>query len=131
MKNINEPNLLIIIAISWFIYSLSIISMSSCNLFMKESKGNEWNLYYTNVEGETGEEYDVFHDGPVSITEAKEIINDCQNKAQSFRKKYGTVFNYENSQLKYSFLIDLLILLLPLIFLYHLYMRWSNKFLDN
>jgi len=97
--------------------------MSSCSLFMKESEDNEWNLYYTNVDGETGEEYDVFHDGPMSITEAKEIINDCQNKAQHFRKKYGTVFNYENSNSRYSSLIDLVILLLPLIFLYYLYKR--------
>ena len=97
--------------------------MSSCSLFMKESEDNEWNLYYTNVDDETGEEYDVFHDGPMSITEAKEIINDCQNKAQSFRKKYGTVFNYENSKSRYSPLIDIVILLLPLIFLYYLYKR--------
>ena len=67
-------NLLLVIAIFWFIYCLSIISMSSCSLFMKESEDNEWNLYYTNVDDETGEEYDVFHDGPMSITEAKEII---------------------------------------------------------
>ena len=59
----------------------------------------------------------------VGLIEPKEIINDCQNKAQSFRKKYGTVFNYENSKSRYSPLIDIVILLLPLIFLYYLYKR--------
>jgi len=122
VKNLNF-NLLLTIAISWFIYSFIIISKSSCGLIMKESEGDEWNLYYTNVEGETGEEYDVFHEGPMAITEAKEIINDCRNQSQSFRKKYGTVFNYKNSQLRYSSLIDIAISVLPLIFLYYLYRR--------
>lgn len=122
MENL-KFNLLILIAASWFIYCLIILSSSSCSLFMKESEGEGWNLYYTNVDGDTGEEYDVFHDGPMSINEAKEIIHDCQNKAQSFKKKYGTVFNYENSQSRYSSLIDIVILLVPLIFFYYLYMR--------
>ena len=91
---------------------------------MKESEGGDkWNLYYANQDPETGEKYDVLHEGPMAITEAKEIINDCRNQAQSFRKNYGTVFNYKNSQSRYSSLIDIVILVLPLIFLYYLYRR--------
>ena len=110
-------------------YGMIILSLSSCGLYIKEAGNGLWDIYYTITDGETGYEYEKFYDGPMEISEAEEIISDCVDRSQSFKKKYGTIFNLNKLKTDYSFLIDMFILFSPLLLLYYVYKKGgdSNK----
>ena len=89
---------------------------------MKETDKGQWTIYYTLQDDETSAEYDNYYDGPMSLDEAKSIINDCNVDNDKFKKIYGTVYNYSlfpfleprTNQL----ISAILIMLLPLYILY-------------
>ena len=121
-------DILFFIGMAWLFYVVIISSLGSCGLFTKEAEGDLWNLYYTQSSAdETNETYDVFHSGPFEIGEAEEIIWDCISKGQTFRKKYGTIFNFNTLKSEYSILIDLCISISPLLILYYIYTKNKTR----
>ena len=108
-------------SIAWFFYSLIILSIGSCGLFMEENKEGEWTIFYTLQDAETGVEYDNYYDGPMSKDEANIIINNCISESNTKRKKYGTVYNLRTENSSLNSLIILIIFILPYLFFYLFY----------
>ncbi len=108
-------------SIAWFFYSVIILSIGSCGLFMEENKEGEWTISYTLQDAETGVEYDNYYDGPMSKDEANIIINNCISESNTKRKKYGTVYNLRTENSSLNSLIILIIFILPYLFFYLFY----------
>ena len=108
-------------SIAWFFYSLIILSIGSCGLFMEENKEGEWTIFYTLQDAETGVEYDNYYDGPMSKDEANIIINNCISESNTKRKKYGTVYNLRTENSSINSLIILIIFILQYLFFYLFY----------
>jgi hypothetical protein len=108
-------------SIAWFFYSVIILSIGSCGLFMEENNEGEWTISYTLQDAETGVEYDNYYDGPMSKDEANIIINNCISESNTKRKKYGTVYNLRTENSSLNSLIILIIFILPYLFFYLFY----------
>ena len=111
-----------IFSIAWLFYSVIILSIGSCGLFMEENKEGEWTIFYTVVhDDETGAEHDEYYDGPMSLEDANIIIDNCISESNTRLKKYGTVYNLRSE----NYLLDLFFLffvfILPYLFFYLFY----------
>ena len=109
-------------SIAWFFYSVIILSIGSCGLFMEENKEGEWTIFYTVVhDDETGAEHDEYYDGPMSLEDANIIIDNCISESNTKRKKYGTVYNLRSENSSLNSLIILIIFIFPYLFFYLFY----------
>jgi len=111
-----------VFSIAWLFYSVIILSIGSCPLFMEENKEGEWTIFYTVVhDDETGAEHDEYYDGPMSLEDANIIIDNCISESITKLKKYGTVYNLRSENSLIITLITLIIFIFPYLFLYLFY----------
>ncbi|MBC8308097.1 MAG: hypothetical protein H8E55_71610 [Pelagibacterales bacterium] len=97
-KRENLRVILIVVGFLWLTYTMIVASSGSCGLWEEKSDNGEWYIYHTVHEemdayGNSFSHEEVFM-GPVSLKDANQIINECEDEANRFKRKYGTIYNY-------------------------------------
>jgi len=119
-------NALVYASIFWVIYSLTVLSCGSCSYYTEEVNG-EWYVKYTESDvDETGNDYEITDYGPISEKEANQIVEDCENQANTWMQSYGSVYRYSDGNGFLSTLYFMLIMASPL-FLLWLIGKWYRK----
>lgn len=127
-----KGNFLIGLSLVWIFYSILVMNGSSCSYWIEKFNDG----YYIMTEsGEDEYKYEEQFEGPLDESSALKWLDTCIKEGESFRRKYGTIFNLniasgkdkygynENFFLAYlSGIIDVIIMLLPFYF-YH--KRWK------
>jgi len=73
---------------------------------------------------------DVIIDGPMSLNEARAIIDECESTSKSFKKKYGTIYNLSPNPRIYPYVaagLNMLYFLSPFLIIYIIYNRKLKK----
>jgi hypothetical protein len=127
------PTILFFAGVLWTLYFIAVLSSGTCKDFILEKEG-QWYVYYPVSESdETGGSihFNERRAGPISKSEAEQIVSDCTDESQSWMYSYGTIFRFiEDKDEDGRFYYEMIISLGPLVILWLialLYKRYQKK----